>query len=52
MKTIDLIPLKSISYLIVIMKHNYFFGFLNLKLWLLKLEFKFLCGFNYGKYNL
>lgn len=52
MKTLDLIRLKSISYLIVIMEHNYFFVFLNLKLWLLKPEFRFLCGFNYEKYNL
>lgn len=51
MKTLYLIRLKSSSYHIVIMEHNYFFGFLNLKLWLLKLEFRFLYGFNYEKRN-
>ena len=40
MKTLGLIRLKSSSYHVVIMEYNYFIGFLNLKLWLFKLEFR------------
>lgn len=52
MNTLDLIRLKSSSYHTVITEYNYFISFLNLKLWLFKLEFRSLYVFNDEKYNL